>query len=188
MRHPSNKCHVVTDVVARKTVLQQRSKCFQCLRISHFARNCTTNSRCYICEGDHHISICERKCKSPKGEEENSYTSLLVNNYRGHTLLQIAEAEIFSTEQDKNHTRGRILFDNVGEDVRQRLKLRSCRKERIMVKTFGSTEHELKQLDVVLVQIQGISSKYLNHIEALVVPTICSPLTNQVIDLARNSY
>ena len=72
--------------------------------------------------------------------------------------------------------------------MRQRLKLRSCRKAGIVVKTFGGTEHELKQLSIALVKIQGISSKYFHRIKALIFPTICSPPTNQVIDLARNSY
>ena len=95
---------------------------------------------------------------------------------------------------DKNAVIGRVLFDNcsqqtfITEKLRSRLKLPSSRTEKIMVKTFGSTHHELQKLDVVVVKIQGMTSKIYNHVEALVIPTICSPLSNQTIDLAKHQY
>ena len=77
MHHPSNKCHVVTDVVPKKTILQQIQNVINA----------------------HHISLCQ----SPKGDEEtrvNSYTCKLVNNYRGYTILQTAQAVNLYTWQN----------------------------------------------------------------------------------------
>ena len=33
--HPSNRCRVVTDVFARKKILQDKSKCYSCLKTGH---------------------------------------------------------------------------------------------------------------------------------------------------------
>ena len=55
--HPSYKCQVVTDVSARKSILQRNKKCFNCLRPSHIARDCAAATRCYTCGGKHHSSI-----------------------------------------------------------------------------------------------------------------------------------
>ena len=45
MEHPSNKCHVVTDLSARKAILQEKRKCFNCLRTGHIVKNCSANSK-----------------------------------------------------------------------------------------------------------------------------------------------
>ena len=39
--HPSNRCRVVTDVFARKKILQDKSKCYNCLKTGHSVKNCT---------------------------------------------------------------------------------------------------------------------------------------------------
>ena len=89
---------------------------------------------------------------------------------------------------------GRVLFDNcsqqtfISEKLRKRLNLPTARKEKIMVKSFASTEHKLQILDVVALKIQGVNSKFYNNIEAVVVTTICSPLACQTIDLAKAQY
>ena len=39
--HPSNKCSVVTDVQARKQILFNKTRCFNCLPVGHVVKNCT---------------------------------------------------------------------------------------------------------------------------------------------------
>ena len=219
MAHPSNQCHTVTDVSARKSILQQKKKCFNCLRTGHIVKICQKDSKCYSCGGKHHISICEKKSyqgnstfrhqskdqykrnsqpydhnnTEPPGFTSNNSSTLLINNNSGHTLLQTAKAWI-SSPMSENALMGRVLFDNcsqqtfLSERVRNKLNLPTSRKEKIMVKAFGSTEHKLQILDVVALKIQGLNSNRFNTIEALVVPTICSPLSSQTIDLAKEQY
>ena len=59
--HPSNRCDVITDVVARKAYLRERNQCFNCLRTGHTANTCFSKYTCYHCKTKHHISICDKK-------------------------------------------------------------------------------------------------------------------------------
>ena len=70
--HPSNKCSVVTDVQARKQILINKTRCFNCLRVGHVVKNCTKPQKCYICQGKHHISICNSKIQNPKSNDSRN--------------------------------------------------------------------------------------------------------------------
>ena len=67
--HPSNKYSVVTDVQARKQILINKTICFNCLRVGHVVKNCNKPQKCYICQGKHHISICNSKIQNPKSND-----------------------------------------------------------------------------------------------------------------------
>ena len=56
---PSNR--VVTDVLARKKILQDKSKCYNSLKTGHSVKNGTSQHRCFTCKRKHYISICESK-------------------------------------------------------------------------------------------------------------------------------
>ena len=77
----------------------------------------------------------------------------------------------------------RILFDSgsqrtyISEKVRNRLRLKALRSEKVIIKTFGQSE--VQRLDVVQLKIKSKCDNVFMCIEALCVPTICSPLTNQ---------
>ena len=80
----------------------------------------------------------------------------------------------------------RILFDSgsqwtyISEKVRNRLRLKALRSEKVIIKTFGQSEaSEVQRLDVVQLKIKSKCDNVFMCIEALCVPTICSPLTNQ---------
>ena len=57
--NPSNR--VVTDVIARKKILQDKSKCYNSLKTGHSVKNGTSQHRCFTCKRKHYISICESK-------------------------------------------------------------------------------------------------------------------------------
>ena len=50
------------------------------------------------------------------------------------------------------------------------------------------TKTNSEKLDVVKLKILSCSSSNLKIIEVIVVPTICSPLSGQFIELAKNPY
>jgi hypothetical protein len=84
------------------------------------------------------------------------------------------------------------LFDSgsqqshISEKVRTRLQLKTIRREKVIIKTFGQTsDSEVQQLDVVQLNIKNKFDNGFTLIEALCVPTICSPLTNQHIAITR---
>ena len=81
----------------------------------------------------------------------------------------------------------RILFDSgsqrtyVTDNVRKQLKLKTIRKENIMIKTFGQiNDSEMKSLDVVQFKVKYRSENKYVFVEALCVPVICSPLDKAI--------
>ena len=56
----------VTDVLARKKILQEKSKCHNCVKTEHSVKNCTSHHCCFACKAKHHISICGSKINSVK--------------------------------------------------------------------------------------------------------------------------
>ena len=85
-------------------------------------------------------------------------------------LLQTARASILPVD-DSAQVQTRILFDSgsqrsyISDKVRHALKVKAIRVEKVVIKTFG--------------QVQNKGDARFTFVEALCVPTICSPLTNQ---------
>ena len=88
----------------------------------------------------------------------------------------------------------RVSFDNcyqksfVTNDANEQLKFSIIKSENLSVKVFGWTKTNLEKFDVVQLKIQSCSSSNFKIIEAIVVPTICSHLSGQFIELAKNCY
>ena len=119
MTHPSNQCHIVTEVGARKSILLQKKKCFNCLRVGYLVKSYYKESKCFTCGGKHHISICEKRAiqnrsnrnsidqnnskdqsiqnKQPhdhKGTATPGSTALLINNNNGNTLYACKQLKL----------------------------------------------------------------------------------------------
>ncbi len=62
--HRSIECSSVTKPGERRQVLQRKHLCFNCTGSGHRASECKSRSKCRVCDGKHHSSICE---KPPKG-------------------------------------------------------------------------------------------------------------------------
>ena len=104
---------------ARKKTLQDKSKCYNCLKTGHSVKNCTSQHRRFACKRKHHISICESKInpvkkksasenQAPQNEIINSKdnnksggssTTLLIDHSSKNSLLQTAQALISSAEE-----------------------------------------------------------------------------------------
>ena len=63
-------------------------------------------------------------------------------------------------------------------DLNKQLHLKIIRNEKIIIKTFETTEGKLSTVDVVNLKIKYRNNKFVN-VEALCVPLICSPLMGQ---------
>ena len=63
--HPSTSCGVITQLQARRQVLQKTGRCFICLRRGHISRECRSNLGCSKYKGRHHISICPNTFTEP---------------------------------------------------------------------------------------------------------------------------
>ena len=60
------------------------------------------------------------------------------------------------------------------------------RTEKLLLKTFGNEKPSEKLFDVVNVKLNRVKKDFV--IEALVVPQICSPITNQMVTRVSQNY
>ena len=65
--------------------------------------------------------------------------------------------------------------------------LPKLRKEKLLIKTFGDERAKLTTCNVVQLCVECADGLNV-YIDAFVVPLICSPVTNQCIEFARNNY
>ena len=110
-----------------------------------------------------------------------------------NVLLQTSQAFVSSVNSTSKGQR-KVLFDNcsqktfVTNDVKEQLKLPVFKSENLSIKVSGTTKTDWEKFDVVQLKIQSCSSSNFKIIEAIVVPTICSHLSGQFIELAKNRY
>ena len=138
-KHPSADCHVVINLQERKNILRSAGRCFRCLRRSgHIARDCKASVRCYKCNSQHHVSLCncdpklaiskpglrvkakefvprENESSKPNPPEtETVHTGHIgTDNATDNNvvLLQTAQAYISAPGNEKNEKSIRVLFD-----------------------------------------------------------------------------
>ena len=204
--HSSSKCTNVSNYQSRKAILRRSKRCFICLDTGHIAKKCKSSYLCRKCKtGKHHISICEPIPPDPSSanreEDNNINTNVTTNDNEGlvaHAscdkngiLLQTARADILPVD-DSFQVQTRILFDSgsqrsyISDKVRHALKLKAIRVEKVVIKTFGQVENsEVKELDVVQLKTKNKGDTRFTFVEALCVPTTCSPLTNQPLSSAH---
>jgi hypothetical protein len=197
--HFHSKCTNVSSPESRKSILRRNNRCFVCLDQGHIAKNCPSTYVCRRCRGGkHHISICTSNSHRASGDNQNRSNPDKVDDtpakqgFVGHAgcdkngiLLQTARANIQSNDTLRQVST-RILFDSgsqrtyISEKVRNSLKLKAVRSEKVIIKTFGQSEtSEVRRLDVVQFKVKNQHENIVTNVEALCVPTICSPLTNQ---------
>ena len=107
-------------------------------------------------------------------------------------LLQTAVGEVSSVNQPHTGLNMRILFDSgsqrsyITERARNKLSLSAMRTEKLLIKTCGYENEQLKECDVVEFYVKGfgIDSSTV-HMAAHVVPLTCSPLKDQAVKLAQ---
>ena len=88
----------------------------------------------------------------------------------------------------------RVLFDGcsqksfITQEVKNSLKINVVRNERILVRGFGGGDESPRNLEVVRAKITDIAEKSCTEVELYVVPVICSPICDQKIEVARDTY
>ena len=209
-KHPSARCTTITDTRARTNLLKQQGH-FICLRRSHLARNCPSNSTCHNCSGKDHVLICEFAKSTTAHQEGGSATSADRSDRREDqdrtslttvyvdsntsVLLQTAVGEVSSVNQPHIGLTMRILFDSrsqrsyITERARNKLSLFTMRTEKLLIKTFGCKNEQLKECGLVQFYVKGLGvGSSTVQMTAHVVPLICSPLKDQAVQVAQESY
>lgn len=182
--HSSSRCDKITDVAARKGILERYRKCFICLGGGHIAGKCRSSFVCKKCGGRHHISICSKS-------ETESTTISHVGGTNG-ILLQTVSSKV-SSSPNGSFSNARLLLDNgsqrsyISESLRQKLGLKTIRQERILIKPFGYSEKVARTLDIVQLFVQ-VDFERSFCLEVICFPHLCDPLTNQNISYALQKF
>ena len=181
--HLSINCKQVTDIAARKEILQQAKRCFKCLKLGHYAKSCA--QRCRKCGGGHHQLICKGKTQAPQDRptEEDSSDRLLTATVKEkkQVLLQTAQAIAFGEDSSKAIPVC-ILFDGgsqrsyITDELKKKLKLQVESTETLNINTFGSEKYNKKKCESVQLSIAANSQSRPVTVRALSYPSICSPL------------
>ena len=212
-QHYSSSCTVVTNPDARKKILREKKRCFVCLRAGHISRNCRSSSKCFHCKGRHHATICGSKMdgnnqvRSPAASpatqsnasvnapSSSNVSTLITSDLVNDTsiLLQTARAKVHRVDKPDNEAVIRLILDSCSQKsyisarLRDHLQLPTVKTEKVIIKEFGNTTGTLKTCDSVQIAIKSADNLTL-FINAFVVETICSPISNQTIDFAKSSY
>ena len=128
-----------------------------------------------------------------RSTENKSSTTVNVDSNTS-ILLQTATAQVSRVYQLHPVVSMRILFDsgsqrsNLSERARTKLHLLPKRKEKLLIKTFGRENEQLKECDLVEFCVTGLSEISKAQMTALAGPLICSPLKDQAVQFAQQSY
>eukprot|EP00795_Rhopilema_esculentum_P006856 gene6856-12454_t len=101
---------------------------------------------------------------------------------------------LFSNDGKVTCTFSRMLFDSgsqksyISAELRDALNLPTISKETLTIKTFGSERGAINSYDVTQFGVRSPYNGVTTYVTAYVVPTVCAPLKNQVIDLAASVY
>ena len=209
-KHQSVSCTQVIDISARKEILRRAGRCYICLKKHHLSRDCRSNMRCGDCRGRHHITICHRRTTShtdastPSRSTTNESssepggtapvtTSAFCSNTRASVLLQTAQLHLFNPHSTQHNTVARAIMDSgsqrtyITRRLRDELNLPAVASESLRIKTFGNATDYESSCDTVQLSLKTKDYGTLN-IAALVVPTICHPLTSQPINYSQDHY
>ena len=200
--HYSASCAKVVESEARRLILRDSKRCFNCLRKGHQASVCQNTKKCRYCEGKHHQSICskgqtppkvvnskDQKDETPKpkqdGETKNNFcgTATLTRVSKGSVLLQTARA---IATNGSNSTPVRILFDTgsqrsyVTNSITKQLKLNPVKRETLHLNTFGNNKSKRQNCEVFKFNIRSRKGGENIELRAINFPTICSPVKSEV--------
>ncbi len=101
---------------------------------------------------------------------------------------------ISNVENRETQIKVRILLDlgsqrsYLSETLQEKLDLRAVRSNTLMIKTFGSTSEQVQECPLVECFVSSRHDNTSLPISAYVVPTICAPLSGQMINLAEQEY
>ena len=139
--HPPLQCTKITYVQSRINILRKYCKVFHLFKTWSCQQEIVRQINiCRLCDGKHHISVCQKPKTDPAKNASNG-VCIHVENVNSNILLQTAIANVTDTDGNiKVYTS--IMFDTgcqrtyITDNLRKRLNLR-IRKERVILKPFG---------------------------------------------------
>lgn len=153
--HYSAACEKVKEPVARVDTLRKNGRCSLCLGKGHKVFQCSSTRRYRHCKKKHHQSICRGNVEDSAPNPSNEQTSTLSNPSNvaknSRVLLQTARTHACSIV-DSDSVPVRVLFNGGSErsyvtaQLKERLNLRTIKRETLNLNTFGTEQCQRKNV------------------------------------------
>ena len=103
--HKSTDCSSVAKPGDRRQILQRKRLCFNCTGSGHRASECKSRSKCRVCDGRHHSSICDKPPKenlmtaNQENEQQVIYPVVVVdvNGVKCRALLDSGSGSSYAS-------------------------------------------------------------------------------------------
>ena len=126
--------------------------------------------------------------------EENEEKVAMLIDANTDVLLQTADC-IISNPRETKELKIKVLLDPgsqktyLSDAVKDYLKLDAITKQNVAIKTFGSTNGQLKELGEFKFALRGLHGNCLRlYMSGFSVPVVCGPVSGQKIDFVKNNY
>ena len=125
--------------------------------------------------------------------ENKSSTTVYVDSNMS-ILLHTANASVSRIDEPHSAVTIRILLDSgsqrsyISERAKEKFGLFPKRKEKLLIKLLGQENEDLRECGIVEFCVRGLSQSSGVQMTAHIVPPICSPLVNQAVQFAQQSY
>ena len=183
--HYSDNCTKILDAAARKELLVNEKRCFNCTSSQHTARDCTSRKTCYNCRDKHHTSICTHRKPSTIGGEENQDTQKADKAYSAITGAPGHPSALVKI----GNQNARIVVDTmstcsyVGSDIITRLQLKPKRRElRTVELMYGSENRMVEVFDIKITSQSGNTDLWIEatNVNRPVITEIPNPWIRRV--------
>ena len=109
-------------------------------------------------------------------------------------LLQTARARVSRADNQNYEINARVLFDSgsqrsyVKSNLKEQLAVPTLRKEKLIIKTFGNENEELRECDIVQLCLRPLHDDLNIYLTAYSIPVICSQICDQPVKFAAEKY
>ena len=183
------------DPHERKSILRKYARCFVCLKSGHRSFDCRSNQNCRNCKGKHHVSVCNNindkhapaaphaPKEAPARRSEPPPLNVNATSWVGFTgsgqnvVLQTAIGKVKGL---KNEWKVRVLFvirshaSFITAEAVSCLGLPQVRRERLGIQAFRSGKAEVKDRDVVEINVEALNGAKNVKLHCYVVDDISS--------------
>ncbi|XP_028416058.1 uncharacterized protein LOC114539642 [Dendronephthya gigantea] len=205
--HKHENCEGVKDPKTRKSLARKYGRCFVCLSKGHRASSCKVENKCSVCDGAHHVALCEMSPKSEGKHDEipkpNDECKNVPNNTNVHVTtpnsnLHAGTGSLVALQTARGVLRGKGWLRCGSSLTREVIvplllpkqlvsRIPGYRRELLGINTFGQKCVKAEHREVVELKLEPLNGNKVITLEAFVVPEICS-IGNSHVEIARREY
>ncbi|XP_067214174.1 uncharacterized protein [Linepithema humile] len=186
--HASVKCERARKMSLdeKKSLLQQRNACFNCLKIGHHSRMCRSNPKCAMCSRRHVVIMCPdissgRETTVPTNTHEVKEKVLSNSNQTRETdvILQTLHAKIRNGREERVV---RLFFDQgstrsyATKNIIRQMKYEPISEHKLKHSLFGNVTSEIKNHKRYVVHMCSLDNSYTCNFKVFDEEEICAEI------------